>query len=106
MAGILIVTSTPDSEGTLGGLVGLGQPNELAPLLRLALERASLCSSDPHCSSHDPKHDAKLHGAACHSCQFLPETSCETGNRYLDRVLVVPTLNEPEVAFFREHHLE
>lgn len=106
MAGILIVTASPDSQGTLGGLVNLGKPFELAPLLRLALERSSLCSSDPHCSSHDPRQDAKLHGAACHSCSFLPETSCETGNRYLDRVLVVPTLESPQVAFFKEHHLE
>lgn len=105
MAGILVVTATPDSEGTLGGLVGLGHPNELGPLLRLALERASLCSSDPHCVMHDPIHDSKLHGAACHSCSFLPETSCETGNRYLDRVLVVPTLAGKDAAFFGEAHL-
>jgi hypothetical protein len=105
MAGILIVTASPDSEGTLGGLVGLGHPNELGPLLRLALERASLCSSDPHCVMHDPLHDSKLHGASCHSCGFLPETCCETGNRYLDRVMVIPTLVGSAAAFFDEAHL-
>ena len=31
-----------------------------------------------------------LHGAACHCCTQLPETSCERGNRYLDRRFVVP----------------
>ena len=29
MAGVLLYTAAPDSEGTLGGLVSLGQPEEL-----------------------------------------------------------------------------
>jgi PLD-like domain/Domain of unknown function (DUF1998) len=41
MAGVLIYTAAPDSEGTLGGLVSLGEPDELGPLLRNALERLS-----------------------------------------------------------------
>jgi len=41
-----------------------------------------------------------LHGAACHACLFAPETSCERGNRYLDRALLVKTLSVPGVAFF------
>ena len=36
--------------------------------------------------------DGSLHGAACHVCLFLPETSCDHANRYLDRTFVVPTL--------------
>lgn len=54
MAGILLYTSAPDAEGTLGGLVNLGQPSELGPILRRALERAGLCSSDPLCADHEP----------------------------------------------------
>ena len=42
-----------------------------------------------------------LHGAACHNCLFLPETSCERGNRYLDRTVLVPTMERAEFAFFR-----
>ena len=34
MAGILLYTSAPDAEGTLGGLVNLGQPEELGPTAR------------------------------------------------------------------------
>jgi len=40
MAGVLLYTAAPDSEGTLGGLVSLGDPEQLGPLLRQALERA------------------------------------------------------------------
>jgi hypothetical protein len=37
---------------------------------------------------------------ACHNCLFLPETSCERGNRYLDRSVLVPTMERAEFAFF------
>lgn len=100
MAGILIYTAAPDSEGTLGGLVSLGRPQELDRLLRQALERSRLCASDPLCSEHDPSKDGTLHGAACHACLFAPETSCELGNRYLDRSLVVPTFRTVGASFF------
>jgi hypothetical protein len=99
-AGILIYTAAPDSEGTLGGLVSLGRPAELGRLLAQALERARLCASDPLCSEHDPTKDGTLHGAACHACLFAPETSCEIGNRYLDRAVIVPTFRSTAIAFF------
>lgn len=102
MAGLLIYTAAPDSEGTLGGLVRLGHAEELDRLLSQALARATLCSSDPLCSEHEPEHDRTLHGAACHACLFSPETSCEFGNRYLDRSLLVPTFRATEAAFFDE----
>jgi hypothetical protein len=101
MAGVLVYTSAPDSEGTLGGLVALGRPQELGRLVRQALERAMLCASDPLCSEHDPRRDGTLHGAACHACLFAPETSCESGNRYLDRSTLVPTFRLPDGGFFR-----
>ncbi len=101
MAGVLLYTAAPDSEGTLGGLVSLGEPENLGPLLRQALERAQLCSSDPLCSEHDPRSDSSLHVAACHACQFASETSCEKGNRYLDRATLVPTLGDGDYAYFQ-----
>ncbi len=61
MAGVLLYTAAPDSEGTLGGLVSLGEPEQLGPLLRQALDRAQLCSSDPLCSEHDPRSDSSVH---------------------------------------------
>jgi len=91
MAGLLLYTAAPDSEGTLGGLVSLGEPDQFGPLLRQALERAQLCSSDPLCAEHDPRSDGSVHGAACHACQFASETSCERGNRFLDRGALVTT---------------
>jgi len=99
-AGFLIYTAAADSDGTLGGLVELGKPENLGRLLRQALERAHICASDPLCSEHDPSKDQSLHGAACHACSFVSETSCERGNRHLDRSLVVPTLENPDAAFF------
>lgn len=100
MAGVLVYTAAPDSEGTLGGLVALGEPSELERLITQALTSAELCSSDPLCSEHDPVPDKSLHGASCHACLFAPETSCERGNRYLDRALLVPTWAEAGTALF------
>lgn len=100
MAGILLYTAAPDSEGTLGGLVSLGKPENLGRLLRDALEHARLCTSDPLCSEHDPALDGSLHGAACHACSFASETSCERGNRYLDRALLVDTFAVTGLRYF------
>lgn len=100
MAGILLYTAAPDSEGTLGGLVSLGEPDQFGPLLRQALERAQLCSSDPLCADHDPRSDSSIHVAACHACQFASETSCEQGNRFLDRASIAPTLAHDGLAYF------
>lgn len=101
MAGILIFTSAPDSEGTLGGLVRLGETDELERHISSALASATLCSSDPTCAEHEPTQSTmSLHGAACHSCLFAPETSCECGNRYLDRSVLVETLIGAGRSFF------
>lgn len=101
-AGILIYTAAADSDGTLGGLVDLGKPENLGRLLLLALNRSKICSSDPLCSEHDPEKDRSLHAAACHACSLVAETSCERGNRYLDRSLLVPTLERTGAAFFKD----
>lgn len=101
MAGILLYTSAPDAEGTLGGLVNLGQASELGPILRRALERAGLCSSDPLCADHEPSAaTSALHGAACHACLLVAETSCERGNRYLDRSVLVDTFRHTGLELF------
>ena len=102
MAGVLIYTAAPDSEGTLGGLCALGDPKKLGRHLEQALETVRLCASDPLCSEHRATSDGTLHAAACHACSFLPETSCERGNKYLDRAVLVKTMEESQFAFF-EH---
>ncbi len=98
--GILILTSSSDAEGTLGGLVEATR--RIKDFARKALELASLCSNDPICAHHEPgEHDhAPLLGAACHGCVLVPETSCEQRNEFLDRALVVPTVEACAAEFF------
>lgn len=85
-AGLLICTTASDSEGTLGGLVAMSEPERLQSVVRSALSRASRCSSDPVCAVRTPSGSEDfLHGAACHCCCFASETSCERANRFLDR---------------------
>lgn len=89
-AGILLTTAASDSEGTLGGLVALGQARHLGRLLDHAFDDAERCSSDPLCAEHVPRPPGDtLHAAACHACLFTSETSCETNNRWLDRAVLV-----------------
>lgn len=102
-AGLLICTTASDSEGTLGGLVALSEPDRLHRLLVLALRRASRCSSDPVCAMRTPSPPEDfLHGAACHCCSFASETSCERANRFLDRrfLLTLPTATGETVPGF------
>lgn len=90
MAGILIYTAAGDSEGTMGGLVRLGRPERLGPVVKRALSRASWCSADPVCSENLGGQGSRLANlAACHACILLPETSCETINQGLDRAMIV-----------------
>jgi len=101
MAGILLYTAAPDSEGTLGGLVELGDSMTLGRHLEQALEGARLCASDPLCAEHRPDMTGRgIHGACCHACQFSPETSCERGNRYLDRTVLVETFSSFHAGLF------
>jgi hypothetical protein len=101
MAGILIYTSAPDSEGTLGGLVNLGETENLGAHISQALEHAQLCASDPLCAEHAPSQQGRtIHAAACHACLFAPETSCERGNRYLDRSTLAKTVELDKITFF------
>lgn len=89
-AGVLLSTAASDSEGTLGGLVALGETRYLTRLLEQAFDDAQRCSSDPLCAEHVPQDPSEtLHAAACHACLFVSETSCETNNRWLDRAVLV-----------------
>lgn len=104
--GILLYTGTPDAEGTLGGLVEVGRNFE--EHLRAALEMGGLCSNDPVCAQHrsDDRHTERfLHGAACHGCVLIAEPSCERRNDFLDRALVVPTVEDLGAELFTEDDL-
>jgi hypothetical protein len=101
MGGLLLYTSAPDSEGTLGGLVALGEPEALERHIAGALDAMGLCAGDPLCAEHPPSRSGRtLHAAACHACLFAPETSCERGNKYLDRSTLVRTVERDDLAFF------
>lgn len=102
MAGVLLYTATPDSEGSLGGLVDLAMPDRCPDLLRRALRSAARCSSDPLCADHQPDVHASINGAACHACLLVSETSCEAFNRFLDRSVLAPTMANDALSFFPE----
>lgn len=100
MSGILIYTAASDAEGTLGGLVLQGKPSHLEQTLRNALVDAANCSSDPLCTESTGQGSDALNLAACHACALIPETSCEEGNRLLDRLLVIGAPEDASLGFF------
>lgn len=101
MCGVLIYTSTPDSDGTLGGLARQGLPDRFADILRAALCALQWCSSDPLCSKAEIGGPDAFSLAACHACCLVPETSCEHFNRYLDRAVLVGQPDMPSLGFAR-----
>ena len=105
MCGVLLYTASPDSEGSLGGLIDLGTPERLGGLLQDALRDVTRCSSDPLCAGHEPNHHRSTNGAACHACVLVPETSCEAYNSWLDRSLLVPTVANQSLSLFTDKHL-
>jgi hypothetical protein len=99
--GVLLYTASSDAEGTLGGLVQAGR--RIAGFVRSAPELGGLCSNDPVRGQHSPANVLEgrmLHGAACHGCVLIAETSCEQGNDFLDRALVVRTVAGSGAEFF------
>ena len=98
--GILIYTGSTDSEGTLGGLIVAAR--DIKRHMRRALDMGILCSNDPVCAYHEPsRHDLQpLHGSACHGCLLVSETSCEQRNEFLDRALLVATVEALGAEFF------
>jgi hypothetical protein len=83
--GILLYTSQPGGDGSLGGLIGL--TDRLQKILKDAYLSADFCSNDPFCDDIQVTKGGYA-GAACYACLFLPETSCEHRNMWLDRRLL------------------
>jgi hypothetical protein len=103
MAGVLVYTAAGDADGTMGGLVRMGKPGRLEQVIRRAIRNARWCSSDPVCmelGSSGGQGPDSCNLAACHNCALVPETSCEQFNRFLDRGLVVGTIDTPTLGFF------
>jgi hypothetical protein len=90
MSGVLVYTGSPDSDGSLGGLVRMADHDLLEQVVARTIAGAQWCGSDPVCIETDPSHGGeRISGAACHSCLLLPETACEKFNRELDRTVLV-----------------
>ena len=101
MSGILIYTSSSDSDGSLGGLVRNGLPKSFEMIFRNMLNEAAWRSSDPICIQSKSQGYDSLNYAACHACTLLPETSCEMRNCLLDRTSIVGNLNDKSIGLFR-----
>lgn len=103
MNGILIYTSSGDSEGSLGGLVRQANASNLGLLVKNAIADAEWCSADPVCSdigNSIGQGPENVNGAACHNCCILPETSCEEFNMLLDRTTIIGTIDNKASGFF------
>jgi hypothetical protein len=98
--GVLLYTANASADGTLGGLVRQGEPENLDRLMVSALENARWCSSDPLCIESQGQGVDALNLAACHACSLVSETSCEQRNLLLDRALLVGAPESPGVGFF------
>lgn len=98
--GVLLYTASASTDGTLGGLVRQGEPENLERMIKSALDNARWCSSDPLCIESDGQGVDALNLAACHACALVSETSCEQRNLLLDRTLLVGTRENPEIGFF------
>jgi len=90
--GILLYTVQPGGDGTFGGLVSLAEPSRLRAIFRRVLRDLRFCSGDPLCLEHcfEP---GRYCGSACYGCLFLPETSCEHRNMWLDRNILLEGLS-------------
>lgn len=85
-----LISAYDGTDGYLGGLSKLcNNIDNLNKIIHSALNRAKNCSLDPICYESKGQGIAQLNLAACHSCTLLPEISCEHGNLFLDRKLVV-----------------
>jgi hypothetical protein len=98
MAGILIYTATTDSAGSLGGVISLAETGRLSSVLENGIRTSSWCSSDPLCIESEATGVSGLNLAACHACMLLPEVSCETGNIFLDRAMLVGSPEDPDMG--------
>ncbi len=89
MAGILIYTSSSDSEGTLGSLSEKAEKEEFENLFKEAVNSQKKCSDDPNCIDQISSLTEPFNHSACHSCIVLPENCCIHFNKFLDRALLV-----------------
>ena len=100
MAGILIYTSTSDSDGTLGGLQRQGEARRIERTVIASIQAMEWCSSDPLCIEGMIAGTEGMSISACHACLHAPETACEEYNRLLDRAALVGLPSDQSYGFF------
>jgi hypothetical protein len=106
MAGLLVFTSSPDADGTLGGLARQGESSNIVRVFDDTLTSMTWCSSDPLCIEGVHAKSEPANGSACHACLLASETSCEEFNTFLDRALLVGTPTQPELGYFKDYLCE
>lgn len=106
MGGLLVFTSSPDADGTLGGLARQGESRNVVRVFEDALAAMTWCSSDPLCIEGVHSMSDPVNGAACHACLLASETSCEDFNSFLDRAFLVGTPTAPELGYFSDYLLK
>lgn len=85
-----LISAFDGTDGYLGGLTKLCTDlDRLQKIITNTLERAKDCSLDPICFESEGQGVAQLNLAACHACCIIPDTSCELGNLFLDRRIVI-----------------
>jgi len=89
LGGILLYTTQPGGDGTLGGLTALVP--RFDRVLSAALRNIDACSNDPLCGEESFA-PGKYNGSACYACLLISETSCEHRNMRLDRNLLMGNL--------------
>ena len=87
--GLLLYTSQPGGDGSLGGLIA--QVLRFEQVLESSIYNLDPCANDPLCSENRFEH-GRVNGAACYACCLASETSCELRNRGLDRNVLLETV--------------
>lgn len=100
MAGVLVYTATPDSDGSLGGLERQGRSTRMNDIIPAAIHALEWCSNDPLCIMDISTFSDPQNLAACHACMMAPETSCEEFNVLLDRATLVGWPDNKSAGFF------
>ena len=90
--GLLIHTSSGDSQCSMGGLSDLADEKKLEGIISRALNLNISCSNDPICIDSEGQGTSSLSHGACFGCLMLPETCCEVRpikNSFLDRNFLI-----------------
>ena len=104
MSGVLLYTTSSDSDGSLGGLVAQGKTDKIEVIFRRMIDKMEWCSTDPLCIGQDLHGYKNANLSACHACTLLPETSCELRNILLDRASIRGTLDDLSLGFFEKFY--